>query len=557
MPFHHLYEQHQATLNAAIEANRTRVFHAHWPEPPSGKIYGETAQEDGLNAFKASLNGPFALPNQHGSNGTIGGEHSPYGFPLNIDYPGYSADTLITNAQQALTQWKNLSLQERAGILIECLERASKHFFAIGFSTMHTTGQGFIMAFQASGPHAFDRALEAIASGYMALNTFAESAQWTKPMGKMQVDLTKEYHIRPKGINLTIGCSTFPIWNSFPGMFASLITGNVTIAKSHPSAILPIALCIQSFQDTLASLGINPHVIQIAVDSKEAPITVSLAERPEITTIDYTGSSSFGNHLESLTAETNKELFTEKAGVNCALIGEVAQLDAVLDNIAFSLSLYSGQMCTTTQNIYIPKNGVSTADGIIPFDDVCMKLKEKVDALVYNEKMGPGTLGALHSQAVKERVEKARNSGLTIIRDSEPVAQHGFDQALSCSPLILKADSIDQSIIHEEWFGPISFLIPVDDISMGIQAMKQSIIKHGALTALVHLQQEHLIEEAIEQLIDAGVNISCNLVGPIWVNQSAGFSDFHGTGANPAGNASFADLSFVSRRYNIIGMRRP
>jgi len=557
MTFHHLYEQHQATLNAAIEANRTRVFHAHWPEPPSGKIYGETAQEDGLNAFKASLNGPFALPNQHGSNGTIGGEHSPYGLPLNIDYPDYSADTLITNAQQALTQWKNLSLQERAGILIECLERASKHFFAIGFSTMHTTGQGFIMAFQASGPHAFDRALEAIASGYMALNTFAESAQWTKPMGKMQVDLTKEYHIRPKGINLTIGCSTFPIWNSFPGMFASLITGNVTIAKSHPSAILPIALCIQSFQDTLASLGINPHVIQIAVDSKEAPITVSLAERPEITTIDYTGSSSFGNHLESLTAETNKELFTEKAGVNCALIGEVAQLDAVLDNIAFSLSLYSGQMCTTTQNIYIPKNGVSTADGIIPFDDVCMKLKEKVDALVYNEKMGPGTLGALHSPAVKERVEKARNSGLTIIRDSEPVAQHGFDQALSCSPLILKADSIDQSIIHEEWFGPISFLIPVDDISMGIQAMKQSIIKHGALTALVHLQQEHLIEEAIEQLIDAGVNISCNLVGPIWVNQSAGFSDFHGTGANPAGNASFADLSFVSRRYNIIGMRRP
>ncbi len=556
MSFHHLYEQHQATLNAAIEANRTRVFHAHWPEPPSGKIYGETAQEDGLNAFKTSLNNSFALPNQQGANGSVGGEHSPYGFPLNVQYPAYATDTLIINAQQALIQWKELSLKERAGILIECLERASKHFFAIGFSTMHTTGQGFIMAFQASGPHAFDRALEAIASGFMAVDAFAESAQWTKPMGKMQVDLKKEYHVRPKGINLTIGCSTFPIWNSFPGMFASLITGNVTIAKSHPSAILPIAICIRSFQETLASLGINPHIIQIAVDSKESPITVSLAENSEITTIDYTGSSSFGNHLESLITGTNKELFTEKAGVNCALIGEVENLDAVLDNIAFSLSLYSGQMCTTTQNIYIPKHGVSTPDGIIPFDDVCTKLKEKVDALVYNEKMGPGTLGALHSPAVKERVEKARNLGLAIIRDSESVSQHGFDQALSYSPLILKAESADQSIINEEWFGPISFMIPVDDISAGLQAMKQSIIKHGALTALVHLQQEQLIAEATEQLIDAGVNISFNLVGPIWVNQSAGFSDFHGTGANPAGNASFADLSFVSRRYNIIGMRR-
>jgi len=556
MSFHHLFEQHEATLNAAIEANRNRVFHAHWPEPPSGKIYGETAQEDGLKRFQSSLNESFDFPHQKGANGTIGAEHSPYGFPLNITYPAYSTDILISNAEEALMQWKKLTLKERAGILIECLEKASQQFFAIGFSTMHTTGQGFIMAFQASGPHAFDRALEAVATGYMAIDSFAQHAHWTKPMGKMQVDLKKEYHVRPKGINLTIGCSTFPIWNSFPGMFASLITGNVTIAKTHPSAILPIALCIQSFQETLASLGLNPHIIQIAIDSQEQPLTVSLAQRSEIQTIDYTGSSAFGNHLETLVAGTQKELFTEKAGVNCALIGEVENLDAVLDNIAFSLSLYSGQMCTTTQNIYIPKAGVKTNDGTVSFDDVCAKLKEKVDALVYNEKMGPGTLGALHSPAVKERVEKAKASGLTIIRDSESITQQGFEHALSCSPLILKAESADQAILHEEWFGPISFMIPVDDVSAGIRAMAYSIRSHGALTALVHLQNEQLINEATHALIDAGVNISFNLVGPIWVNQSAGFSDFHGTGANPAGNASFADLSFVARRYNIIEMRR-
>ncbi|MGA1278004.1 MAG: phenylacetic acid degradation protein PaaN [Candidatus Kapaibacteriota bacterium] len=557
MSFQHLFEQHASTLNEAVEANRSRIFHAHWPEPPSGKIYGETAQEDGLQAFKAALNNAFDFPHQKGSEGSVGSEHSPFGFPLNISYPSYSPDVLIANANEALMQWKKLTVKERAGILIECLERASKHFFAIGFSTMHTTGQGFIMAFQASGPHAFDRALEAVATGYMAIDAFASTAQWTKPMGKMQVDLKKEYHVRPKGINLTIGCSTFPIWNSFPGMFASLITGNVTIAKTHPSAILPLAICIQSFQDTLASLGLNPHIIQIAIDSQEQPLTVALAEHKDVQTIDYTGSSAFGNHLETLIAGTTKELFTEKAGVNCALIGEVTNLDAVLDNIAFSLSLYSGQMCTTTQNIYVPKSGVSTPEGMISFDEVCTKLKEKVDALVYNEKMGPGTLGALHSPAVKSRIDKAKASGLTIIRDSEVVSQQGFDNALSCSPLILKAESAHQEIVHQEWFGPISFIIPVDDISSGINAMSASIKQHGALTALLHVNDEELINQAIDQLVDAGVNISCNLTGPIWVNQSAGFSDFHGTGANPAGNASFADLSFVSRRYNIIGMRRP
>jgi acyl-CoA reductase-like NAD-dependent aldehyde dehydrogenase len=171
--------------------------------------------------------------------------------------------------------------------------------------------------------------------------------------------------------------------------------------------------------------------------------------------------------------------------------------------------------------------------------------------------MGPGTLGALHSPAVQSRVEKAKSSGLAIIRDSASVQHQGFDSAISCSPLILKAESADQAILHEEWFGPISFIIPVDSIQAGIAAMSDSVKKHGALTTLLYLQSEELISLAEEQLIDAGVHISFNLTGPIWVNQSAAFSDFHGAGANPAGNASFADLSFVSKRFNVIGIRKP
>ena len=140
MSYLQLFEQHEGTLNKALDAIRSRSFYAHWPEPPSGRIYGETAQEDGLQSFKSSLNSAFTFP-QKDSSGTVGSEQSPYGFPLDISYPAFSADDLIANAQSALSEWKQFSTKERAGILIECLERASKHFFHIGFSTMHTTGQ--------------------------------------------------------------------------------------------------------------------------------------------------------------------------------------------------------------------------------------------------------------------------------------------------------------------------------------------------------------------------------------------------------------------------------
>jgi acyl-CoA reductase-like NAD-dependent aldehyde dehydrogenase len=209
------------------------------------------------------------------------------------------------------------------------------------------------MAFQASGPHAFDRALEAVAMGYAATTYFDYSQTWTKPMGKISVTLEKRFHAVPKGPNCTIGCSTFPIWNSFPGMFASLITGNVTIAKAHPQVIYPIALCVASFQQTLQDLGLDPHIIQLATDTITQPITFDIAKHPAIKLLDFTGSPSVGAEIEAIARTDGKPVFTEKAGVNTVIIDSVENLDAVLDNIAFSIALYSGQMCTAPQNIFI------------------------------------------------------------------------------------------------------------------------------------------------------------------------------------------------------------
>ncbi len=49
-----------------------------------------------------------------------------------------------------------------------------------------------------------------------------------------------------------------------------------------------------------------------------------------------------------------------------------------------------------------------------------------------------------------------------------------------------------------------------------------------------------------EAALDVGVALSENLTEGVYVNQSAAFSDFHATGANPAANASLTDGHFVS-----------
>jgi hypothetical protein len=42
----------------------------------------------------------------------------------------------------------------------------------------------------------------------------------------------------------------------------------------------------------------------------------------------------------------------------------------------------------------------------------------------------------------------------------------------------------------------------------------------------------------------------------VFVNQSAAFSDYHGTGANPAANAALIDGAFVAQRFRIVQSRR-
>ncbi|MBU3700256.1 MAG: phenylacetic acid degradation protein PaaN [Candidatus Kapabacteria bacterium] len=549
-----LRTSHENTLEAAIKANAERTFHAHWPEAPSGKIYGETANDEALARFQSQLNSRF---DRLGAAETwMGEEASPYGFDLGITYPAYTVDELVDRASSAQVAWQALTPVDRAAILVEALERGSKSFFEIGYATQHTTGQGFVMAFQASGPHAFDRALEATALGLAAQTSFTSNVMWTKPMGKTSVSIEKSYRLVPRGINLVIGCSTFPVWNTVPGMFAGLVTGNSVIVKPHPGSVYPIAIVVAVLRDVLVELGLDPNVVQLAVDTAAKPLALDLVHHPAVGIIDYTGGPVFGAIIERAASEHRKVVFTEKAGVNCVILDSTDDLDKAMENLAFSLTLYSGQMCTAPQNIFIAKNGMMAGGEPVSVEVVATKLREKIDSLVFNEKTGPGTLGAVQNPFTAARVAEAAALGFDVIRGSEPVAQPGFDGSRSMSPLVLKTDTSRSDVYTKEWFGPISFLIVTDSFDESLRQVTDSIRQHGALSSLVFTSNPESMQRAEDAIVSAGAPVAFNFNSFVWVNQSAAFSDFHGTGCTPAGNATFADWQFVTNRYNVVGVRK-
>jgi phenylacetic acid degradation protein paaN len=549
------FQKHEPTLTQAIHALHARTFYAAFPEHPAPAIYGETADADGQSKFKNHLGKKFEELFQTNPSQWGGQEESPYlQEQLHISYPLFQVSELIDRSNKAFNSWRKISVQDRAGVLMESLEKVKARFFEIAYATMHTTGQGFMMAFQASGPHAADRALEAIAAGYEELNRFPSTVLWDKPMGKFNLKINKEWRAMPKGISLVIGCSTFPTWNSVTGIYGSLITGNSVIVKPHPGAILPIAIFVAEIQKALKENNLDPNTCQLAVDTFDKMITKELAEHADVKLIDYTGNSAFGSYLEALPGKT---VFTEKTGVNSVIIDSVEDADKVAANLAFSLNLYSGQMCTAPQNFYIPESGVDSPNGKISFDEFAQKLVAQINGLIDNPKAGPFVLGAVQNKKTSERVLEAEKLAGKIWLKSRTFENPLFKSARLATPVVVEIDASKKEIFSKELFGPIALLIKTKNTDESIALAQEMATKHGAISCGAYTTHADVREKIADAMALAATPVSFNLTGGIYMNQNAAFSDFHVTGGNPAGNASFTNPEYVTKRFTWVGHREP
>ncbi|MFH8339469.1 phenylacetic acid degradation protein PaaN [Streptomyces sp. AM6-12] len=552
-----LIAKHRPTLDQALEAIRTRAYWSPHPEHP--KAYGEHGSLDaaaGKAAFDALLGTRLDL-GQAGTDDWVGGEVSPYGIELGVSYPHADLDVLLPAMKAGQPAWRDAGPEVRAVVCLEILKRISDRTHEFAHAVMHTSGQAFMMAFQAGGPHAQDRGLEAVAYAYAEQVRTPGSAEWTKPQGKRDpLVLAKDFTPVPRGIGLVIGCNTFPTWNGYPGLFASLATGNAVLVKPHPRAVLPLALTVRIAREVLSEAGFDAELVALAAERPGEGIAKALATRPEIRIIDYTGSTSFGDWLEASARQA--QVYTEKAGVNTVIVHSTDDYKGMLSNLAFSLSLYSGQMCTTPQNLLIPREGIHTDQGPKTFDEVTADLARAVDGLLGDDARANGLLGAIVNPDVKARLEAAAGLGEVALASRE-ITNPEFPDAVVRTPVIVKLDGAKpdaEAAYMSECFGPVSFAVAVDSATDAVELLRRTVREKGAMTVGAYTTDGE-VERAVEEVcLEEAAQLSFNLTGGVFVNQTAAFSDFHGSGGNPAANAALCDGAFVANRFRVVEVRR-
>ena len=195
----------------------------------------------------------------------------------------------------------------------------------------------------------------------------------------------------------------------------------------------------------------------LAAEAPGEGLAKTLAVRPEIKIIDYTGGPAFGGWLER--GGLGRQLvYTEKAGVNSVVIDSTDNYAAMLGNLAFSLSLYSGQMCTAPQNFYVPRDGIKTDAGHLAFEEVRRPARRGVDRqLTGDDAKAVEIRGAMVNDDVRSRAATCRGC--------RPARRHGRVDARAVTPPVIPrrrgADPRDRrgrrrrrAAYGQECFGP-------------------------------------------------------------------------------------------------------
>ena len=173
--------------------------------------------------------------------------------------------------------------------------------------------------------------------------------------------------------------------------------------------------------------------------------------------IDFTGGNAFGDWLEKNASQAT--VFTEKAGVNTVVLDSTSDFKAMCFNLAFSFALYTGQMCTAPQNVYLPAAGIETDEGRRRRPRSPPGIGAAFDKLLGDDARAVELLGGVVNDGVLDAARGGRRRRARCTSPSRTVTHPAYPDATVRTPTLIGLTAADSHVYETECFGPVAYLI--------------------------------------------------------------------------------------------------
>ena len=279
------------------------------------------------------------------------------------------------------------------------------------------------------------------------------------------------------------------IWKVAPALAA----GNTVIIK--PSDHTPLATL------RLAEIVFDhfpPGVVNVLTGHGDRVGEV-LVEHRDVPVIAFTGSTAVGQRIAGLAAKRVKRLHLELGGKDPFVLAPDADVETAAEAVAYAALLNAGQVCTSSERIYVPQEMHAAFTGAI------------VD-FVRTLRLGPGLepttdMGPLAAPAYREKVAdhvaEAKVKGAKILIGGKIPAQ--FDKGWYYEPTVLTNVDHSMKIMRQETFGPT---IPIMTYRTFDEAIALANDSDYGLGAVLRTNDARLAKRFFEEV----------QAGTVWIN---------------------------------------
>lgn len=357
----------------------------------------------------------------------------------------------LTAATRAFAEFRTWSVEKRAAHLANFIDILEQHREQLTQ----------VIIAEAGKPHGYatgevNRALSTLRWAQQECLRFGGEVvpmDFANAVGKTA--FTKRFPIGPI---TCISPFNFPINLALHKMGPALAVGCPVILKPSPYTPLSALLLAKFCEDA----GYPPGFVNILCCSNEH--AQQLVTDPRQKMLSFTGSPQIGWKLKSLAGK--KKVVLELGGNAAVIVDEETNLQQAASQIAMGAFLYAGQICISTQRIYVQQTVFSA------FQEALVKATEALhcgDPHQTTTSVGP-LIDKHHFQRVDQWVKEAVAHGAQILCGGK-----AKDEARNIyAPTILTKTNTTMKVSCEEVFGPVAILESYDSFEEAIAMVNNS-----------------------------------------------------------------------------------
>ena len=256
----------------------------------------------------------------------------------------------------------------------------------------------------------------------------------------------------PIGVVVAVSAFNHPLNLIVHQIVPAIATGCPVIVK--PAGLTPLS-CL-NFARLVEKAGLPPGWLQVCMCG--IPEAEKLVTDSRINFFSFIGSAHVGWYLRSKLSP-GVRCSLEHGGVAPLIFHSCQDIDSFIGGLSKAAFYHAGQVCVSTQRVFVPKNMAHT---------IAEKLAEKAKTLKVGDAILPDTeVGPLILPREVERVaawvNEAISEGAELLSGGKPLGETSF------APTVLLNPNLNSKVSRQEIFGPVVCIYAYDNADKAIE----------------------------------------------------------------------------------------